>query len=506
MVKKSLAALLAVLLLLSATTSFAEGGMDMSELFALQTTLENAEPLEGVETCRIDVPFINKNGEVASRPVKAYLPTDAAQPMPCVYVPHYAMDEKSAELRAYLKKGWAVISPTDFDVAYNGYLTDDDLVFNNAALYMIHHMPEIDNQRIALIGGSAGGYTTLMLSALQMGNCASVATAPIANVYFNFHKYFPAAKVINEAGLADALAQLAKNAGSEESTETTGKAQGDLSPEELMAFLQLFQDNFPMPFLAMVEDNFIAINGNFPNPDDIARWEALSPVGLADCFNSPLAIVHCTSDILVPVDQVTREFTHPAEGESMPEGFSTRLNANYPGKLGHSLVEELPDELVRVERFVSADYSGDMDLPYDPDALISVNIFDDGPTESYGSHSSGVNKSITKIVDTGYVEDMFNKTLAETERLMPGKLILMLNRYLGNSIQLPAHEGVDDTVYGSLAIYQLEVVEQLSQWAKNHSVDELDAAVTEAIAGAVDDAERDTLTDAWHTIKDQIPG
>lgn len=497
MIKKAWTTLLVAALLLLATSVFAEEEFDMSKLFSLQTTLENAEPLVDVDTRRIEVPYINKDGEVTSRPVVAYMPTKAKQPMPCVYVPHYAIAEDSAELRAYLAKGWAVISPTDFDVVYNGHLTDDDLVFNNAALYMIRHMPEIDNQRIALIGGSAGGYTTLMLGALQMGNCAAIATAPITNVYFNFYKYFPAAKEVNEAGVLDALSQLAENAG------TTDDAQAELSPDALLAFLQFFQDNFPMPFLAMVEDNFIAINDNFPDPDDITRWEALSPVGLADCFSAPLVIVHCTSDLLVPVDQITRAFTYPAEGETMPEGFSTRLDASYPGKLGHSLTEELPAELVHVEWFMSADYVGEMNLPYNPSAMISINIFDDGPTQRYASHSASTGSAT--IIDTGFVEDMFEKTLAETEQLMPGKLILMLNRYLGKSVQLPAHEGVDDTVYGSLAIYRLEIAEELSQWVKNHSMEELDMLVKDVIADVENEAERDVWADAWRAIQAQLP-
>ena len=77
---------------------------------------------------------------------------------------------------------------------------------------------------------------------------------------------------------------------------------------------------------------------------------------------------------------------------------------------------------------------------------------------------------------------MFTRSLAETEQLMPGKLLLLLNRYAGNSVQLPPHEGVDDTVYGSLAIYRQEVIEELSQWAANHSFEELDAAVREGFS------------------------
>lgn len=181
-----------------------------------------------------------------------------------------------------------------------------------------------DRQRISIVGGSAGGYTALMLSALQMGNCATIATAPISNVYFNFYQYFPMAE----------------------------------------------RDDAPF-FLKLVTGMFLPIQENFPDKNDMSRWEALSAVGLADCFSNPLIVVNVTSDILVPIDQTTREFT------------------------------------------------------YD-------------------------------------------------------------------------HEGVDDTVYGSLAVYRQEVVEELGQWAENHSLFKLDTAMREAIANA---EESGGYLAAWEEIK-----
>ncbi len=59
------------------------------------------------------------------------------------------MMEDSAELPRCLAKGWAVASPTVFDTAYNGELTDDDLIFNIAALYALRHIEEFDRQRLA---------------------------------------------------------------------------------------------------------------------------------------------------------------------------------------------------------------------------------------------------------------------------------------------------------------------------------------------------------------------
>lgn len=425
---------------------------DYAKVFAMQTEAnKDLPPLENIEQREIDVQYIRKDGTIETRPVRLYIPEESEQPMPLIYVPHYEMAENAAELRRYLEQGWAVTSPTDVLPSHNGLLTDDDLVFNNAALYTLRHMEEFDNQRIAIVGGSAGGYTTLMLSALQMGNCASVATAPIANVYFNFYQYF----------------QMAQ------------------------------RDDAPF-FLKLVRDSFTPILDNFPNVKDTERWEAFSAVGLADCFNSPLVITHVTSDILVPVDQITKEFTYANEGESMPEDFSTRLSEDNPGVLGHSLADELPAELTHVEHIIIEDLDADSDLPYHEEKLFNLNIYDDGPTESYGSHRATSGTGV--VNDVPYLKAMFERGLAQNEILTDGKLILLLERYMGESIQLPAHEGVDDSVYGSLAIYRQEIVEELACWAANNSIEELDVAVKSAVA----EHDSDKYLEVWDEIYDDI--
>lgn len=425
---------------------------DYAKLFTMQTRTADLPPLDNITQSIVDVKYITKDGAVETRPIRLYLPGQEGQSVPLVYVPHYEMAEDSAELRRYLAKGWAVASPTAFDNAYNGDLTDDDLVFNNAALYTLRHMEEFDRQRIAIVGGSAGGYTALMLSALQMGNCATIATAPISNVYFNFYQYFPMAE----------------------------------------------REDAPF-FLKLVAGMFLPIQENFPDKTDTARWEALSAVGLADCFSSPLVIVHVTSDILVPIDQTTRAFTYAREGETMPEGFSTRLPADNPGVLGHSLADELPPELTCIEHIPITDPDEDMVLPYDGTKLFNLDIFDDGPTQATGSHRATAGTGI--IDDTPYLEEMFSRSLAETEQLMPGKLLLLLERYQGGSVQLPAHEGVDDSIYGSLAVYRQEVIEELGQWVENHSLAELDDAMQEA---AADRKDSEKLLAAWKEIRKKI--
>lgn len=77
---------------------------DFSKIFTMQSG-ENLPPLENVEQRTIDVKFINKDGIVETRPIRLYLPEQARQPTPLVYVPHYEMAEDSTELRRYLAKG-----------------------------------------------------------------------------------------------------------------------------------------------------------------------------------------------------------------------------------------------------------------------------------------------------------------------------------------------------------------------------------------------------------------
>ena len=98
-----------------------------------------------------------------------------------------------------------------------------------------------------------------------------------------------------------------------------------------------------------------------------------------------------------------------------------------------------------------------------------------------------------------YLEEMFSRTLAATEKPTPEKLLLLLERWQGCSAQLPAHEGVDDAVYGSLAVYRQEIAAELAQYAANHSIAALEDAVSAAIRRS-DDPAGAAL--AWEAIRE----
>ncbi len=69
-------------------------------------------------------------------------------------------------------------------------------------------------------------------------------------------------------------------------------------------------------------------------------------------------------------------------------------------------------------------------------------------------------------------------------------------------LESPVQLDVDDSIYGSLAIYQKEIVEEFSQWADNHSKEELNSSVETAIS-TLDKDEQSVYTEAWSSIRAQ---
>lgn len=438
-------------------------GIGGTSSYSLQGDTKNPT-LSGdeIEKEIIDVKYITKDGEIETRQIILYKPAEAEGDIPLIYIPHYAVVENSTDFQSYIKNGWAAASPYNFQDKYNGELVTDDLVFNNAALYTLRNLDGIDKQRIGIVGGSAGGYTTLMLNELQMGTTASIANSPITNVYFNFHIHF-------------------------------------LNSDELNRNSGLF--DFPIPIQGMVSKSFRPINDNFESDED-SFWEAVSPISMAKTFSNPTVINHFTGDILVPIDQISKNYTYDSNDGTLPDEFNARMDDIYPGILSSSLEEQANPNEIFIKKYEYPNNIVDVEMPYS-DKLLTINIIDDGPISAKGSHTSP--NTIGTYDSIPYLKDMFTKTLKETERLVPEKLILLLDRYQGNSKQLPAHKNIDDTIYGSLAVYQKEIIDELSTYINNHSLEELDKAINDAIDNLSKDASAKTsYTTTWNEIISKI--
>lgn len=435
----------------------AGNGLDLQKLFAMQAQLKaQLKQLENVTKKIMDVKYVKRDGTTDIRPVRIYIPDGIALPMPLVYVPHYEMQEDSLELREYLSKGWAVASCADFKNEFNSVLTFDDLVFNNAALYSLRNMSEIDDDKIAVVGGSAGGYTAMMLSAMQLGICATVANSPICNVYFNFHKYFADANKYNVAAF---LAM----------------------PDEEKKNPLLLLSKLPLPFVGAICTGGGFTNLlNIPVPDfnDMSAWEAISPTAFAECYCNPVYINQATSDLLVPIDQLTKKYTYDKPGETMPNGYDYRMGV-YEGKLNDSLCDRLDQSQLNLFKMQPIDGDDVKEFEFDKEKRYNVCICDEGAPEAYASHNLGTHTG--RYTDVGYLEYMFGQGAGKTNVLTVDKLVLFAERYAGEARQLVAHGDVDDDVYGSLAVYRKEIIAELKKWKRDNGEKAIEEITVKAI-------------------------
>ncbi|MDO5628066.1 MAG: hypothetical protein Q4G43_07075 [Mobilicoccus sp.] len=255
----------------------------------------------------------------------------------------------------------------------------------------------------------------------------------------------------------------------------------------------------PFPLIAAVTGSFDAVNENFPSDAGIERWEAFSPTVLANTLSNPVVINHHTADVLVPLDQVTARYAYDDMGESTPEGFDTSLWPSTPGVLGRTFVDELglPHTVTYTD---VRGREGPVAMPVDDAALVTINVYDDGPPETSASHHAADNATTVSHVD--FLAAQFARASVPTH-LGAEKLTLLIERYAGHSVQLPAHEDIDDTVYGSVAIYREEIIESLRDWARHHDAADLDALADEAITTMAPD-ERDEAAHTWAHMKERV--
>ena len=395
--------------------------------------------------CLYEIPFVAKDGAVHTRKLILFTPGRPEWKLPLLYCAHYWASLDHPFVQKCLKDGIALASPyEENELEANMTLTDDNLVFNNAAFYFLSRLPMIDASRIAVFGESAGGYMTLMISSLNMGICGSAAMSPLTNCYFNFYRHFRKAHEINQ--------------------EYVARGHGA-----------------PISVIEYIYNLFIPCIDYYDGDNDIEKWEKLSPIGLAQCISAPLQICHFTSDMLVPIDELCRGYAYDdTELESMPEGFTARMDNDLPGILGESFVDRFPEGRCKVISRKVIDNDAYVALPYDADTLANVIIYDDGHTEGWASHRAG--HDMLNFDYYPFLKDMLGRTIADTEQLIPEKLAILLERYKGCSVQLPAHEGFDPAIYGSIEMYRKQIVDELSGWVSYNSFEELEVAMKSVVA------------------------
>jgi len=122
-----------------------------------------------------------------------------------------------------------------------------------------------------------------------------------------------------------------------------------------------------------------------------------------------------------------------------------------------------------------------LSFTFDKDKMFNVCIRDEGAPEAFASHNLGTHTGRT--TDINYIAYMFEQGASKTNVLTEEKLVLFAERYAGKAAQLVAHEGVDDGVYGSLAVYREEILQELKKWKADNGEKAFEDILKKALTG-----------------------
>jgi hypothetical protein len=314
---------------------------------------------------RVTLGFLYRNEEGATTHGKAriYLPRSLEAPdaarVPLVHNAGYELDEGGAI--GTVMRGSAVIFP--FQEADNPMVRGPnlDIALHHAA----RALPFVDDARVLVVGGSAGGYTTLMVIAEAFPVNGAAPYVPPVNWGYN------AAYFLHNREMARA------------------KKEGSDQPEQpvLVAVLPLAE----IKAKQYGED----CNGD--------AWYYGSPIAHLSTITAPVLMSCSTADILVPIDQVSRDWVRPRDPAlfepawtsalddliTRPEARRTLLELLPKGSYVVS-VFPVPEDTQRVVPLGTGPAQGHpigLAMPFSTDKQWNIVILDEGPIDPKCSHS-----------------------------------------------------------------------------------------------------------------------
>jgi hypothetical protein len=350
----------------------------------------------------LQVPYLTVRGRARTGMARLFVPRDTKGPMALIAVMHYELGLDGAA--EYLAQGWAVMTPRE---TLNPFA--DGVNFNLALVQACRQIPFVDVQRIALVGGSAGGYVTLMVASETFPIAAAAPLAPLVSIPYNV-EYF------------------ARN----------------IAPARCGAKDQEGNDASYAPTFCAVAEALIGFSAFLgPLADCWQAWLRNSPVGRMNLVTCPVLATFSTADILVPVNQVSERFAvRPASG-TFPQGFefgrralvavpvAQRTFMQVVGRRSQVFRLRVPDNVTRLWETAEAGPPPawhDMPCVFSKSQPVSVVIFDEGaPDPRLGHFKYCLRYSMVPFLRHW----LRRKTPLAPEQLTARKLGLLMRRFCG---------------------------------------------------------------------------
>jgi hypothetical protein len=348
---------------------------------------------------------LDAQGKEKTGRAKLFLPNavrDGKTRVPLYHAAGYELADPGAV--AYLRQGFAVCSPSQVEVNPLVQTVSPDV----ALLHIARSLPFVDDGRVVIGGGSAGGYATLMLAAETFPLAGALPDVPPVNLGYNAAYYTRQAGAIRE--------HLTKD----------GKPRA--------------------PFLAVIlplMEQCAKVYGD--DPDD-RTWYHHSPVSQCPTITCPVSVVFSTADVLVPVDQLGRKWVKAFDPQEFPKGFATDPDKLMTSREGRRRLLDVLDEKDYEVFEVALTGPQVVELPVGKKQW-SIVVLDEGAPEASVGHYKYPTLQVTR---KRFLDGVLTGKVPASQ-LTPVKLERLMDRYAGQEwlptrlkhLDLPESERAD---------------------------------------------------------------
>ncbi|MBC8117804.1 MAG: acetylxylan esterase, partial [Candidatus Saccharimonas sp.] len=315
-------------------------------------------PNQGQQVAKVLVEYSFRDplGKETTGLAKMYLPTTTAEPgaekQPLFYAAGYEMDDATA--LGHVGRGFVVVNPRALEANPLVRTVKPD----SALLHIARSLPFVDDARVIVAGGSAGGYITLMLAAETFPLAGAAPDVPPVNWGYNAAFFLQ-----------------------RENGESRKDANGPKTP--------VF--DVIVPIVRQAEK----VYGTDQSDMTYFRHSPLAHVSTITC---PVSVYWSTADMLVPIDQVGAAWVRPFDAAKYPPGFTfapDKLTTSPEGRLRMTdvLKEQdyevflLTEEKVKQQLAASTASKKPADLPISATKQWSITIVDEGAPETQVGHT-----------------------------------------------------------------------------------------------------------------------
>jgi hypothetical protein len=295
----------------------------------------------------------------------------------------------------YTSRGWVIVSPHSLETNPLIRTMNPDV----ALLHLARTFPWVDDARVLIGGGSAGGWMTLLLAGETFPLAGAAPDVPPVNWAYNGAYFF---KQLDKAGPSGGSA---------------AKVPALFGVGTLLK-----------PCLKVYGEN-----------SEDSSWFADSPVAHVSTITCPVSVYFSTADVLVPMNQVAAKWVQPFEKSQFPDGFTMDPEKLMESREGRQrLLDVLPESAYEVFRLAvpygtslhnvpgGTGHPSTCELPVSAGKLWSIGIIDEGPPVPGIDHRK-YNLMLTRNT---FLERVSTAKITP-EQLTSTKLERLMDRYAG---------------------------------------------------------------------------